>query len=222
LDALTLPHLPAIGERAHYEPVLNRLKKMRKKRERPDIGNLLLRARAYARSGRPDWIKGKLRWFSEPEELDRIMANVEVEKTIGRSEPQLWSEKSENKGYRSEFNIDERGFSKFNKESAEIWKHQIDPMLAEENYRAPGGKDRNREAIEPGGATGDELPQIKTEKSGSSKRLRLLEVRYSDDIVRTATDVCQEIAQICKKDETENDDPDEVAVSIAATVDVSA
>lgn len=201
--------------RSQDELVLSRLKKMKQrqlKRTQAQSAGLLQRLRAIARNARLDWIKGKVRWFIENEEMSRIRANVEVEKVLGRSDKGLWTDQAERASvYRMDFMKEEsegRKFTKYHKESMEHWKHMIDPMLAEEKQRyqsieeVPGGKD---DVLQITDCQEADRPERRIRRISSTARLRLLESKRDRELVSAAEDVVQEIALICQKDFT----PDE-------------
>lgn len=193
-------------EREQHGAVLQRLRttQERMKPRKPDEAKkLLLHLRGLANALRLDWIKSRLRWMADPEAMNRLRANFEVEKTLGRKSPELWTEQSDaQRTTRMDLvrpDYDEakpRVVNKYNKESMEMWRHQIDPMLAEEKIAfLPPGKDEKKT---------QEVVMLRGDSARSGRgRLRMLEQRRSDeDMVLVAENVIEQISLVTRGEET--------------------
>jgi hypothetical protein len=204
-------------DRSH-DPVLQRLRKMREKsvaREESALASLMDKVRATGRSGRVDWVKGQMRWFVGGKHAAKIKANIEVEKTLGREQPELWSPSpagghDSNNGYNVNLMAEEKRISmKISQEYSKLaitGNHpMLDPlMIAEREWAAT-----NTAAGNSGDGSADANFQVPEKQlpapKADFKRLRLLEIHRSERAIEElASEVVSDIKLICMDDYRES------------------
>lgn len=190
----TTTSLPFLAEeRAQIDRILQRLRRFRETRPDREIvrdeRTLLQRLTRVMQGRRTEAVKAKLRWFTETEEFEKLQAQMEVKRSIGRQG--LWTEEADSKAMRADFVTDRdsgQHFVKFHKESMQHWKHQIDPLLADERPyfepEAPGGKESRR-------------------VTKAHRKLRVLEGQAEnaeEELLLTAQSLVEEIKLLCEND----------------------
>lgn len=202
---------PIMYDRTYFEPVMTRLKKMREKSQQRSTSNrvsLLDRVKLSSVSSRMEWIKGKVRWFVESEELGKLRAKLEVEKSIGRAYPQMWREIDDGAYRAGVEDRTDKELTPHQKISMEHWRNQVDPMLLEDEYvrhGIPGGKEKT-----------EDVKRFRRQ----AKHLRLLEIKQTEDIVGTAEELIEQITMICQ-DKNEEDFAPPDAMPLAEAVPLS-
>lgn len=203
------------------DPVIRRLRKMREKSRHRDKDSLYMwfdRLRATARSHRSDWYNNRMRWFfSERDggngvDFRKLRVNFEIERSLGRIEPELW-EAPPDEGYRDDMLSD-------SKRTGPQVRYQIDPMI--ERYRPPESSPKPaRIEMDHGIAASDNFAAAPSDKYADVPEViwlevqrdfeptrveprsdeyidRLNEIRKGDDpIEEMASQVVSEIRSIC-------------------------
>lgn len=214
------------------------MRERNKIREENEMASLMDLVRANGRSGRIDWLKGKMRWFVGGRYAAKIKANIEVEKTLGREQPELWMPSPaggrDSHGYGVNLMAEEQRISmKMSQEYAKITQSgqypALDPlMIAEREWaatntgaaRAAIGMDKDV-AVESGTGVGfgpqeKQLPATQADV----RRLRLLEIHRSErDIEELANEVVKDINLVCMDDYREEKAVQKYAPPLRKTTD---
>ncbi len=208
-------------DRSRFDPMMKRLKKMRASRltrSREECEALFHKVKAFARNARLDWIKGKVRWFTETEEFEKIRANLEVEKTMGRPEPQLWRGSTDQAHkYRSELSKEGKAPAKYINAADEQWQHQINPMMLEDLdlYQGQGipvpkqlNQDQSAQEL-PEGKEKEDKKRVRRARKPRAPRGRMQGSLPGEDIVHNAESLVEEIRLLCQDDYASSQGPDQ-------------